>query len=87
MCTWPDILYVTELVGHYMETPTITHFKSTNRVLWYLKGTINFGLFYSIFADYKLVGYNDSDWAGNIDVRKSTTGFLFFMGNTAFTWL
>ena len=86
-CTRPDILYATGLVSRYMETPTTTHFKSAKRILRYLKGTINFGLFYSISADYKLVGYSDSDWAGNIDDRKSTTGFVFFMGDTAFTWL
>ena len=32
------------------------------------------------------MGYCDSDWAGNSDDRKSTTDFIFFMGNTAFTW-
>ena len=32
------------------------------------------------------VGYSDSDWEGDLDDRKSTTGFAFFMGDTAFTW-
>ncbi|KAE8671999.1 hypothetical protein F3Y22_tig00111877pilonHSYRG00324 [Hibiscus syriacus] len=36
---------------------------------------------------YKLVGYSDSDWGGDIDNRRSTTGFVFFMGDTAFTWM
>ena len=62
-------------------------FQVPKRILRYLKGTIDFGLFYSISADYKLVGYGDGDWAGNIDDRKSTTGFVFFMEDTAFTWL
>ena len=70
-----------------MKTPTITHFKSAKRILRYLKGTINFGLFYSISVHFKLVGYNDSDWAENSNGRKSTTGFVFFMGDTAFTQL
>ena len=70
-----------------METPTTTHFKSAKRIIQYLKGTIDFGLFYSISTNFKLVGYIDSDWAGNIDDRKSTTGFVFFMGDTTFTWL
>jgi hypothetical protein len=29
----------------------------------------------------------DSDWCGDIDNRKSTTGYAFFMGCTVFTWL
>ncbi|MCF8701902.1 DDE-type integrase/transposase/recombinase, partial [Corynebacterium sp. MC-10] len=86
-CTRPDILYATGLISRYMENPTTTHLKTARRILRYLKGTINFGLFYSTSNDYKLVGYSDSDWAGDIDDRKSTTGFVFFMGDTAFTWM
>ena len=36
--------------------------------------------------DFKLVGNSDSDWAGDTDDRKSTTGFVFHMGDTTFTW-
>ncbi|KAL5812625.1 hypothetical protein ACOSQ3_027575 [Xanthoceras sorbifolium] len=86
-CTRPDILYAVGLVSRYMENPTTTHFKAAKRILRYIKGTIDFGLFYSISNDYKLVGYSDSDWGGDIDDRKSTSGFVFFMGNTAFTWM
>ncbi|KAH9726136.1 hypothetical protein KPL70_008141 [Citrus sinensis] len=50
-------------------------------------GTTNFSLLYSFSNDYKLVGYSDSDWGGDVDDRKSTTGFVFFMGDTAFTWM
>ncbi|KAJ4722910.1 Retrovirus-related Pol polyprotein from transposon TNT 1-94 [Melia azedarach] len=86
-CTRPDILYATGLVSRYMETPTTTHLKAVKRILRYLKGTTNFGLFYSCSDNFELVGYSDSDWAGDTDDRKSTTGFVFFMGGTAFTWM
>ncbi|KAJ8769435.1 hypothetical protein K2173_002925 [Erythroxylum novogranatense] len=33
------------------------------------------------------VGIVNSDWCGDIDDRKSTSGYVFFMGDTAFTWL
>ncbi|KAL8170999.1 hypothetical protein V2J09_022803 [Rumex salicifolius] len=49
------------------------------------EGTIELGLLYSAIDDYRLMGYSDSDWGGDIDDRKSTSGFVFFMGNTAFT--
>ena len=62
-------------------------FKAAKRILRYLKGTIDFGLYYSVSDDCKLVGYSDSDWAGDSDDRKSTTGFVFFLGDTAFTWM
>ena len=33
------------------------------------------------------MGYSDSDWCGDIGDRKSTSGYVFFMGDTVFTWL
>ena len=41
---------------------------------------------YSPSKDFKLVGYSDSDWAGDTNDRKSITGFVFYMGDTTFTW-
>ena len=38
-------------------------------------------------ASLKLQGYVDADFAGNIDSRKSTTGFVFTMGGTAISWV
>ncbi|KAE8674311.1 Detected protein of unknown function [Hibiscus syriacus] len=87
ICTRPDILQSVGLVSCYMESLTTTHFKFAKRILRYLKGTVDFGLFYSVSNDYKLVGYSDSDWGGDIDNRKSTTGFIFFMGDIALTWM
>ncbi|XP_020578757.1 uncharacterized protein LOC110023608 [Phalaenopsis equestris] len=86
-CTRPDILYAVGLVSRYMETPTVTHLKTAKRIMRYIKGTIDFGLFYSSSNNFKLVGYSDSDWAGDMDDIKSTTGFVFFIGDTAFTWM
>ncbi|KAH9650283.1 hypothetical protein KPL70_026315 [Citrus sinensis] len=86
-CTRPDILYTVGLVSRYIENPKTTHFKTAKGILRYIKGTINFSLLYSFSNDYKLVGYSESDWGGDVDDRKSTTRFVFFMGDTAFTWM
>ncbi|KAK3014788.1 hypothetical protein RJ639_009214 [Escallonia herrerae] len=69
-----------------MEAPTVTHMKAAKRILRYLKGIIEFSLFYSPSNNFKLLGYCDSDWARDLDDRKSTTRFVFYMGDTAFTW-
>jgi len=68
-----------------MENPTITYFKFVKRILRYIKGTINFGLLYSVSNYYKLVEYSDNDWGRDIDDRKSITGFMLFIGDTTFT--
>ena len=85
-CTRPDILFGVGLISRYMETPTTTHLKAARRILRYVKGTIDYGLFYSVSNSFKLVGYSDSDWGGDLDDRKSTSGFVFYMGDVAFTW-
>ncbi|XP_050875617.1 secreted RxLR effector protein 161-like [Lathyrus oleraceus] len=86
-CTRPDISLSVGIVSRFMEEPVYTHWKALKRILRYIQGTVSLGMFYSNSDKYKLVGYSDSDWCGDIDDRKSTSGYVFFMGNTAFTWL
>ena len=62
-CTRPDILFGVGLVSRFMEEPTMTHLKTAKRILRYIKGTLDFGLFYSSSNNFRLVGYSDSDWA------------------------
>ena len=84
--TRPDIVYGVGLVSRYMETPRESHWLAAKRILRYIRGTLNYGLFYNFGEDAKLFGYSDSDWGGDQDERKSTTGYVFFLGSTAFSW-
>ncbi|XP_042450182.1 uncharacterized mitochondrial protein AtMg00810-like [Zingiber officinale] len=79
--TGPDILFGVGLVSRYMKAHITTHLRIAKRILRYIKGTINYGIPYAFSDNFKLIGYCDSDWAGDIDSRKSTTGVVFFMGN------
>jgi uncharacterized protein YwlG (UPF0340 family) len=57
------------------------------RILRYVRGTVNLGLHYLKTNNFKLIGYSNSDWCGDIDDRKSTLGFAFYVGDTVFTCL
>ena len=85
-CTRPDILYGVRLVSWFMETLTMTHIKASKQILWYIKGTIDFSLFNGYSNNFVLVGYSDSDWVGDTNDRKSIVSFVFYIGDTIFTW-
>ena len=53
-------------------------------MLRYLKGTTNFGLIYSDDSD--VLGYSDADWAGDMDDRKSTSGYMFQIAGGPVSW-
>jgi hypothetical protein len=86
-CTRPDLSLSVGIIIRFMEELVYSHWKALKRILRYIQGTVSLGLFYSKAEDYKLVGYSDSDWCEDIDDRKSTSGYVFFMGDTTFTWL
>ncbi|GKV07267.1 hypothetical protein SLEP1_g19063 [Rubroshorea leprosula] len=85
-CTRPDISYGVGLISKFMEFPRQSHLQVAKRIMRYLKGTFDHGLFYSSSSNCALVGYSDSDWGGDLDDRKSTTGYCFNFGSTACSW-
>ncbi|EOX93094.1 T28P6.8 protein, putative [Theobroma cacao] len=85
-CAKPDILFAVGIVSCIMENPTKLHMMAAKRILRYNKGTLDYGIFYSSSNDFKLMGYCGSDFAGDLDDRKSTTDFVFFYGNNAISW-
>ena len=52
----------------------------------YLKGTIDFGLYYDGNHDYRLYGYTDADWAGSVSDMKRTLGGCFCLGSAMISW-
>nr|KYP43677.1 Retrovirus-related Pol polyprotein from transposon TNT 1-94 [Cajanus cajan] len=71
--TRPDIMYSVSLISRYMENPTEMHLLAAKRILRYLQGTREFGLFYKKGEKSNLLGFTDSDYAGDQDDRKSNT--------------
>jgi hypothetical protein len=59
---------------------------AVKRVLRYLNGTINLGIMYKRGGNEKLEAYTDSDYAGDLDDRKSTSGYVFMLSSCAVSW-
>jgi len=85
-CTRPNICYAMGLVSRYMESPRQVHLQVVKRIMRYIKGTTTFGLFYSSSKKIEIVEYSDSNWGGDSNKRKSTSGNCFMIGNTVCLW-
>lgn len=68
-----------------LHSPTSVHLTAAKRVLWYLKGTLHYGLYYTP-GSLKLNGFCDSDWARSLNDRKSTTGYAIYLGPCLISW-
>ena len=75
--TWPDIAYTVGVLGRFANCPGAQHVSAVKRLLLYLKGTKNWKMVFDGTKELTLVGYSDSDWAGDVDTRRSTTGYVF----------
>ncbi|KAL8121917.1 hypothetical protein AgCh_018593 [Apium graveolens] len=75
----PDIMYVTCLCARFQVDPRDIHLVVVKRILRYLKGTPNLGIWYPKESGFNLVGYTDSDYAGSVIDRKSTSGSCQFL--------
>ena len=84
--TRPDIMHVVSLISRFMEKPKDAHWREAKRILRYVKGTKRYGILYTASECLDLVGYTDSDWAGSVDDRKNTSGYVFHMGSRAISW-
>uniref|UniRef100_A0ACD5U8P7 Uncharacterized protein n=1 Tax=Avena sativa TaxID=4498 RepID=A0ACD5U8P7_AVESA len=85
--TRPDISFAVGMVSRFMEAPTTEHMSAVKHLLRYIAGTINHGCTYVTATDgASLVEFSDADMAGDIDDRKSTSGTLFFFGNSPISW-
>ena len=84
--TRPDIMYAVSLVSRFMQKPYSNHWEAAKRILRYVKGTINYGIFYKANVPVNLIGYTDSDLAGSTDDSRSTSGYVFHLGRGAISW-
>ncbi|KAE8697637.1 putative tRNA ligase [Hibiscus syriacus] len=86
ICTRPDIAQAVGVVSRYMANPGKEHWNTVKRILRYIKGTSNVALCYRR-SNLLINGYVDSDYAGDLDKSKSTTGYVFKVAGGAVSWV
>ena len=85
--TRPDIASAIGILAQYMSAPSMDHWSGIKRILRYVKGTLKYGLLFTTDDTRNhLLGYSDSDWAGDTDTRRSTSGYSFFIGRSLVSW-
>ena len=81
-----DISHAVEVVSRYMSHPGKPHWEAVKWILRYMWGTTERCLTFRR-DELKLEGYVDSDFTGEVDHRRSTTGYVFTMAGTAISWM
>jgi transposase InsO family protein len=84
--TRPDISFAVGQLARFMDNPGRAHYHALKHVLKYLSGTRHYALVLRPSSSKLgpiLRGYSDSDYAGDCDTRRSTTGYAFMIGSGA----
>ena len=86
VCTRPDIAYAVGVLWRYRSNPGMDHWRAAKKVIRYLQGTKDYMLMYRQTDILDVIGYSDADFAGCVDSRKSTSGYIFIMAGGAISW-
>ncbi|XP_038891691.1 secreted RxLR effector protein 161-like [Benincasa hispida] len=81
-----DISYAVSVVSQFMQAPYEEHMTAVERILRYLKGTPGKGLVFKKSEKRTIEAYTDSDWAGSVVDRKSTSCYCTFVWGNLVTW-
>lgn len=84
--TRPDLSYCVGMLSRYMQSPKESHGVAMKQCLRYLKGTTALGLSFGRTRIPKLLGYSDSSYNVDPDDGKSTSGHIFYLGESPITW-
>ena len=69
-----------------MHNPSNAHWTALKWVLEYLKGTIQFGILFSVRYDFSISIFSDANWTSCPDDRISTTSYVVYLGSNPITW-
>ncbi|KAK2979423.1 hypothetical protein RJ640_016335 [Escallonia rubra] len=82
----PDIMFSVCICARFQACPKESHLSAVKRIFKYLSSTLNLGLWYPRSFLLDLVGFSDSDYAGCLVDRKSTSGTSQFLGDALVSW-
>lgn len=83
--TRPDLAFTLSRLSKFNANPTTKHMEAAKHTLRYLKYTNDLGLIYG-GRDTELYGYTDSDFAADVDNRRSTSGYAFLLNGACVHW-
>ncbi|XP_017441173.1 secreted RxLR effector protein 161-like [Vigna angularis] len=87
--TRPDLSYNVGVISRYMQSLRISHLNAAKRILRYLKGTHTYGIPLprgEPGKEVQITSYSNVDWCGDKCDRKSTAGYVFFLGGAPISW-
>lgn len=93
--TRPDISYAVQTLSQFSSWPRPTHWTAVKQVLWYLKGTTDYGITYrrkgeqcsgAFYGNFRLEGYTDTDWGSDPIDCKSILGYAFLISGGLVAW-
>ena len=85
VCTRPDLSQTVGALGRFLSCPTEQHMVAAKHALRYLVGTKEMGIIFGV-GKRGIRIYSDSDYAGDLDTRRSTTGYVVTMDGAAISW-
>ncbi|GKA58979.1 putative reverse transcriptase domain-containing protein [Tanacetum coccineum] len=77
----PDLQFSICICARYQARPTKKHLHAVKRIFQYVRGTVNWGLWYPKDSSIALTAFADADHAGCQDTRRSTSGSMQFLGD------
>jgi hypothetical protein len=83
----PDIAFSVGVCARFQANPKESHLTAVKRIIRYLNDIVLYGIWYSRETNLVVVGYSNTDWAGNADDRRSTSGGCFYVGNNRVAWM
>ncbi|XP_031267467.1 secreted RxLR effector protein 161-like [Pistacia vera] len=85
--TRPDLSFAISMLSRFMSNPGAEHWTALKWVIKHINSTLWVGLEYGKrVTSLDLVGFVDSDFAGDKDTRKSTTSYYFTLGGNCISW-